>query len=84
MNSTARIFLYGATRAADVGHDLLGVERRPRSTTNAFGTSPASSSGHADHRGVGDRRMAQQNRLELGRRDLHPLVLDQLLQRDRR
>ena len=35
--------------------------------------------GDADHGGVGDRRVGEEHRLELGRRDLEALVLDQLL-----
>ena len=43
-NSTRRTFLYGATRAATNAISSSAVAS-PLSTTNAFGTSPASSSG---------------------------------------
>ena len=36
--------------------------------------------GEADHRGVGDLRVGEQQRLELGRRHLEALVLDELLE----
>ncbi len=43
-NSSRRTFLYGATRSATNAISSSAVAS-PRSTTNAFGTSPASSSG---------------------------------------
>ena len=52
----------------------------PRGTTNAFGTSPASSSGIAITAASATCGMGQQHRLELGGRDLVALVLDQLLE----
>ena len=36
--------------------------------------------GQADHRGVGDVRMAEQDRLQFGRGDLESLVLDEFLE----
>jgi len=49
------------------------------SATKAFGTSPGLLVGAGHHGGVGHGRMPQQDRLQLGRRDLEPLVPDQLL-----
>ena len=43
---------------------------RRRPTTTAFTVSPHRSSGHADHRDVGDRRVAHQDVLDLGRVDV--------------
>ena len=46
MNSTRRTFFWGETCAATCAMISSGVAVAPsRSTTNAFGTSPASSSG---------------------------------------
>ena len=80
MNSTARTFLCGATRSAtnaitssavEVGVGLAHDER--------LGHLLALVVEHADDGGVGDLRVGQQQRLQLGGRHLVALVLDQLL-----
>ncbi len=78
MNSTARIFLCGATRAATKSINSFAVAS-PLNTTKAFGTSPASSSGTGNHSGIGDVFVREQQGFQLGGRHLEPFVLDQLL-----
>ena len=79
MNSTARTFLYAATWSATNRVTASGVIDA-LVTTNAFGISPASSSGTGDDGRVSDRRVSEQQRLELGGSHLVALVLDQLLE----
>ena len=67
-----------------VGDELLRARRRRpgasgSSCTAATGTSPARSSGNAEHRAVEHRGVAVQHRLDLGRRHLEAVDLDHLL-----
>ena len=76
--STARTFLYGATRSATNRVTSSGVIG-PLGTTNAFGHLAGLLVGDRDHGRVGDRRVREQQRLQFGGGDLVALVLDQLL-----
>ena len=79
MNSSRRTFLYGATQRRD--EEAIGSFHRaprPRASTNALGTSPATSSGEgmtATSATAGSR-----STLQFGRGHLVALVLDQLLE----
>ena len=75
ISSTRRIFFCGETCSATYSISASWSSSSSAGTTKAFGISPASSSGtpitaHVRDVGVGD-----QDRLELGRRDLEALVL---------
>ena len=63
----------------DVRHDLVRRVTSPCATTNAFGTSPASSSATGTTAASAMAGCASEHRLELRGCDLHTLVLDQLL-----
>ena len=78
-NSSRRTFLYGATRRGDEGHQLLRRRlalRHDERLRHLAGRLV----GAGDHRGVGDRGVGEQDRLQFGRGDLVALVLDQLLE----
>ncbi len=77
--STARTFLYGATRSATNRGHLLGRDRRARHDERLRDLAGLLV-GDRDHGRVGDRRVREQQRLQLGGRDLVALVLDQLLE----
>ena len=68
-NSTARTFLYGATRSGDERRHLRGGEvGAGRGTTKALGDLLALGVAHADDRRVRDPVVGEQHRLQLGRR----------------
>ena len=65
----------------DARHELVvGRRSSPAATTKAFGSSPASSSGTPITAQSAIAGWVMQERLELGRRHLEALVLDQLLE----
>ena len=78
MISTARTFLYGATRSATNRVTSSGVIESARHDER-FGHLAGFLVGERDHGRVGDRRVREQERLQFGGGDLVALVLDQLL-----
>jgi hypothetical protein len=65
--------------AGHVRLELLGGPRRRVGHDEGLGQLARLVVGHADDRDVGDLRVGDEQRLELGRRHLEALVLDELL-----
>ena len=72
--------LWGATRSATKAISSVGRRRSRLEHHEGLRHLARLLVGRADHRRVRDRRMGEQQRLQLGGRDLEALVLDELLQ----